>query len=130
MKNSVFGKISEISLHTAQPTFRGEGVGQIDLLPFMCQLTASHGSSHLTFRYHDFFPKYYGIENLEFFNSISPLSPMLSIAQKAATVRIDDLACKKTALHALGSTQMTFQKKLFEESPRRVMLMVYYVGVH
>lgn len=57
LKNSDFGKIDEILARTAQPTFRGEGFGQIGLLPLMCQFTTPHGISRLTFRYRGFFRK-------------------------------------------------------------------------
>ena len=58
LKNSIFGKIFP---RTAQLTFRGEGFGQIGLLPLICQLTAPQGRSNLTFQYRGFFPKKYGI---------------------------------------------------------------------
>jgi hypothetical protein len=61
LKNSVFGKIGEIFVRTAPPTFRSEGFGQIGLLPLMWQLTAPHRRSHLTFRYRGFFPKNHNI---------------------------------------------------------------------
>jgi hypothetical protein len=61
LENSVFGKIGEIFARTAQLTFRGEGFGQIGLLPLLCQLTAPQGRSNLTFQYRGFFPKKYRI---------------------------------------------------------------------
>jgi len=61
LKNSVFGEIGEIFARTAQLAFSGEGFGQIGFLSLMCQLTAPHGRSHLTFRYCGFFPKNYDI---------------------------------------------------------------------
>lgn len=70
VENSVFGRIDEIFTRTTQPTFRGEGFGQICLLPLMWQLTAPHGKSHLTFTYHGVFPKNHDIRNSEFFNTI------------------------------------------------------------
>ena len=57
LKNSVFDEIGEFFARTARPTLRGQGFGQIGLLPIMWQLTAPHAKSHLTFRYHGFFPK-------------------------------------------------------------------------
>ena len=57
LKNSVFGEIVEIFFRIGAPILQGEVFGQIGLLPLMWQLTAPHGKSHLTFRYHGFFPK-------------------------------------------------------------------------
>jgi hypothetical protein len=57
LKNSVFDEIGKFCVRTARLIFRGEGFGQIGLLLLMWQLTAPDGRSHLTFRYHGFFPK-------------------------------------------------------------------------
>ncbi|PYG33141.1 hypothetical protein [Pelagimonas varians] len=57
LKNFVFGEIDEFIVRTGQPTSWGEGVGQFRLLPLVCQLTAPHDISHLTFWHHGLSPK-------------------------------------------------------------------------